>query len=82
MSEESIIEAVKEAIKILADVRDNIGEFDRNCPALLRVAKYSALIMNVECQCDDYNGFDCECSRRSRIISDTEEEIKLRKKMT
>lgn len=74
-------EIIEEAIKILSDVRDNIDEFEQNAPSLLRIAGYATLIIDVECMCDPYNGFECGCTRRTMLIRKTQKEIRRRKKI-
>jgi len=65
--------ALEEAKKIIEHYLNN--DIDLSDEYYLQTIKHCILILNVGCQCDEYNGFDCGCSKRSAIIKNATNEF-------
>ena len=66
-------QVLKEAIQILQCEID--GDIDLSNNTTRYLVKKACEILDVPCECDYYNGFDCGCSRRSGLIELTENEL-------
>lgn len=65
--------ALKEVMKLAQHHLDNIDE-EPDMESLNSI-KNMVIGLNVGCECDDYNGFDCGCSNRNWIIDEAIKEI-------
>jgi len=65
--------ALKEVIKLAENHLENINEEPDK--EMLISMKNMIFGLSVGCMCDDYNGFDCGCSKRNWIIDEAIKEI-------
>lgn len=75
---ESIKHALEKSKKLLDFYINNIYEdWDESS---IKSMEHFIEALNVDCMCDDYNGFDCGCGNRFTAISDAKQELETLKR--
>ena len=70
---------IKIALRQSKEILDYLLDTDEDdfTPEQIQSAARFIKALNVDCECDCYNGFVCGCSHRSMIVNEALESLKL-----